>query len=274
MKKLALVIAAGFLLVSCSSRHNPAVSPFSPAYYTNTGKIKSSTVTTYIISSTTAGTYYYDSSGNIQRIDNTVSSIPSGSVFYQYTGSGMVSFIGNPQCVTQNGNESFSYDSSNRLSVMNFTATYTTTSNDVQTLNYGGDGYVDTINETQNGATACYRVITRDAYGFINREDIYPNPSSTTEFGYITFTRDDADKIVTENIFIGAVNMLTVSAVYDTSGFISQLNYSVGGLPVISQSFVTQSGPFAAAGLNGYYYTDKDLFGLAHDTVNAGSAGQ
>ena len=274
MKKLALIITAGFLLVSCSNRHNPASSPFSPAYYTNSGRIKTSSINSAIISSTADWTYFYDTTGKIERIDATVYSIPSGSVFYRYTSSGKVSFIGNPQCVTQSGNENFSYDASNRLGVMNFTATYTTTSNDVQTLNYGGDGYAGTINETQNGATVCYRVITRDANGYITREDLYPNPSASIEFGYITFDRDDADKIVTENIFIGAVNMFTVSAVYDTSGFISQLNYSEGGLPIISQSFQPQSGPFDPAGLNGYYYTDRDLFGLAHDTVNAGAAGQ
>jgi hypothetical protein len=274
MKKLAMIIAALFFMVSCSSRHSPATSPFSPAYYTNSGKIKTSDLTTDILLTTVDGTYYYDTAGRIRRIDNTILSLPAASTYYQYASSGKVSFIGDPGNPAANGNESFSYDSSNRLSVMNFTATNSTTSNDVQTLNYGGDGYADTINETQNGVTSCYRVITRDANGYIIREDIYPAQSSTTEFAYITFTRDGTHII--EDIYFGAVDMFTIEATYDATGFISQLVYAehAGLVMNITQNFYGQSGPFDPAGLDGYYYTDKDLFGFAHDTINTSVAGQ
>jgi hypothetical protein len=276
MKKLVVIIATLFFMVSCSSRHAPATSPFSPSYYTNSGKIKTSDLTTDILMTTVDGTYYYDTAGRIQRIDNTILSLPAASTYYQYTPSGRVSFIGNPGNLSADGNESFSYDSSGRLSVMNFTATTSTTSNDVQTLNYGGDGYADTINETQNGTTSCYRVITRNAGGYITKEDIFTTPALTTEFANITFARNDADKTVTEDIYFGAVDMLTITATYDTTDFISQLVYSehVGLVMNITQNFQTQSGPFDPAGLDGYYYTDKDLFGLVHDTINTSVAGQ
>jgi hypothetical protein len=147
---------------------------------------------------------------------------------------------------------------------------YTTGIIDIQALNYGADGFADTINETQNGIQSCYRVITRDTNGYIIKEDIYPDVSTTTEFAYITFTR--GVQTITEDIFFGGVKKMSLTANYDASEFISSLAYT-GTQPLFVQNFQVQSGPFEPAGLRGYYYTDKDLFGLAHETINSAGAG-
>ena len=273
MKKCALAVVLMIFLVSCSNRHTPSTSPFSPRAYTNSGRIKTTDATNDVLSTTTDGTYYYDSTGKIYRIDTAIISLPAESIYYQYTAAGKVSLVtGSLYNVGQSGSQSYGYDASGRLNMISYDWAVATGVVDTQTFGYGADGFADTVNEIQNGMQACYRMITRDINGYILREDIYPDVSTTTEFAYAIFTRGAGS--VTEDIFFGAVKKMEIIAVYDSNGFISRLEYSgTGAQALFTQNFQPQSGPFDPAGLRGYYYTDTDLFGLAHEAVNSTGAG-
>jgi hypothetical protein len=231
--------------------------------YQNNGRIQSASLSTYLGMTITAGeTYFYDTSGKIQRLDETVMGTPAGSASYRYTASGNLASIVQPAGSSAD-NEFYTYDAGGNMATHIYVDS-TGATTDAMTFTCTG-GLISRIDEAQSGVPSSYRLIIRDASGFITREDLYA-PGGVTPVGSINYVRDDASKTITVQMLLGGQLGCDELFSYDTSGFIQStaVNFYVMGslFYYVTISNTLQTGPFDAAGMDGYYYTDKDLFGV------------
>ncbi len=292
MKKTIIAMTALLLLfmISCSHRTNPT-DPFGPSttqtavstpvntpvVYTNNGRIKSTGLDTYIdMASMTidaAATYYYDAGGKIRYLAESVGGISEGNINYNYNANGKLISKINP-AGSGADNTYYGYDSSNRLSTLMVVTDSTTTTKMAQTFTYDGNNRISRIDESDNGTPSSYRIITRNASGYEVSEIIYI-ANTTTVMGNITFTRNDAAKTILVALTLTGMpgDSLDVVFAYDSTGFTSSETII---MPILGMNMTItntlQSGSFDAAGMNGFYYTDPDVYGMTYISAT-GSAG-
>ena len=140
-------------------------------------------------------------------------------------------------------------------------------------FSYDGNGRVSRIDQENNGAAASYRLISRDLSGYITREDYYD--MSDVTFGYVAFSRNDADKEITIEFYFYGYKVYTLVVDYDASGFWIGTACTAHMAPDVmfyTESNTLQAGLFDTGGMHGYNYTDEDLYPLwlfEGDPVNA-----
>jgi YD repeat-containing protein len=272
MKKTtaALFILMVFFMVSCSHKiaFNSPTSPSDGGGYTNSGKLKSQSIDTYFsplnmtISATT--NYYYDSVGRIRTASGTVNGMSgAGSTIYSYNSDGKLISVVTPQGSTSD-NTYYTYDASGRLATLKVITDSTTNTKMVQTFTYDANNRISRIDEVDNGTPASYRLLNRDANGYVTSEDVYP-PAGGTKGASITYVRDITNRTITVSFtFVGSpYDPLTMVYSYDASGF---LQSTEAIMPILSTDMdlvnTLQNGLFDPAGMKGYYFTDSDLYGM------------
>jgi hypothetical protein len=212
-----------------------------------------------------SATYYYDSSGKIRYETEYVSGVSGGNINFNYNSNGkLISKI--TPAGGGSDNTYYAYDSSNRLSSLIVVTDGTANTKIAQTFTYDANNRISRIDESDNGSPASFRLITRDASGYDASEIIY-YPGTMTQLGTITFTRNAAAKTISVALTLLGMSgdSLDVIYSYDSTGFVSTETVI---MPVFGENFtisnVLQNGPFDAGGMNGYYYTDPDIYGMTY----------
>jgi YD repeat-containing protein len=281
MKKIIFALTASLLLfmISCSHRTNPT-DPFGPSTtqtaiitpvntpvtYTNSGRLKSTGINTYIafisMTVTASSVFYYDGTGKIQYANTSANGVSGGRTNYSYNSNGKLISIVTPAGSGADNNY-YTYDSSNRLSKLIIVTDGATTTKVAQTFTYDANNRISRIDESDNGTAVSYRLITRDSSGYDVSETAY-FPGTSNVLANIAFTRNDATKTISVAMtLLGETgDSIDATFTYDGTNFITSQGAS---LPSLGESYTSnntlQSGPFDPAGMNGYYYTDMDLYG-------------
>jgi len=261
---IILVFAAAVLLSGCKEHVSPA--PITDL--SGGGRIVSSSMTaTYSYMTITAeAEYYYDFSGKITGEAISSMGYLQGTNIYTYTAAGKLEKIDND---TTADVITYTYDGADRLASR--TKTDGTDTN-VKTFTQGTDNLISRIDEALNGSPVSERIIHRDAGGYITSEDIYA-PGGTVPVGEITYTRNDSAKTITMEMAFGGSVGMSFLLEYESSGFLEKetiIQYMTGTpMSRIEVIYTLQEGLFDSGGMNGYYYTDKDLFGVVWVDVTA-----
>lgn len=276
MKKVFIAVMAVALIftASCSHRRGTPTSASSSDSYTNTGRLKSTSIDTYVellgMTITATNTYGYDSAGRIRNTTGTYAGYTVKGNTYNYNSDGkLISIIG-PQTSGSN-DQYYTYDSSGRLATLSVITYDTTNTTMVQTFTYDSNNRISRIDEAIDGTAASYRLLTRDSSGYVTVENIYA-PGGTTSAGTITYTRDNTLKTIkiTMAFIWDTTFSMSVTYAYDSSGFYLSQTAEMPGLnQVITTVNALQDGPFDPAGMKGYYFTDSDLYGMTYISTYA-----
>jgi len=287
MKKIigSILIVIALLSVSSCSRHlgpaspnAPGITPVStPETYYNNGKLQSQSINIYMgMTITASATYYYDATGKIRRLDETMMGFSAGSVYLHYTASGKILNEVAPAGSSMN-DVYYTYDANNHISTrICVDSSSATTTIDAMTFTTDPSGLITRIDESQYGTPTSYRLITRDAGGLITREDIY-SPGAVVTYGYTNYVRDSVLKTVTEQCYLMSAHLCDIVISYDSSGFYQSevITYFPGnsGYPPCTLLNTLQTGSFDPGGENGYYFNDKDLFGVVWMRISVNGFG-
>ncbi|MFP4465700.1 MAG: hypothetical protein ACLFP1_01465 [Candidatus Goldiibacteriota bacterium] len=264
----AVVIALSVFAAGCTEHVGPAAITdldnwgSGDGTAAGSGKIKSTSMTAVYSSMTvtTDSVYSYDDTGKITEEIVSAYGYTQNTYGYTYTAAGKLEKREN-----ETGTEvtAYTYDASDGL--------ITRTSNDgtdenVKAFTLGTDNLISRIDESENGISRSTRIINRDANGYITSEDVY-QPGGGTWVAEITYVRDDAAKTINVSFGPSSWNpIMTFLYEYDSSGFLQKqtITQYLSGTPQSEITLINtlQSGPFDAGGMNGYYYMDKDLFGV------------
>jgi len=262
MKKHIVLILVVILLASCTAHKapNPITGPESMG---NTGRIKRIIIDTTIgdMRINVAETYNYDSMGRFVNVETSAFGYTSTDKTYSYYSSGLLNRISG----TDGSYQYYEYDSFGRLSKRSvFDASGTPTN--VKEFAYNPDGTIYTVDEWQNQVKSSHRVFLRDVQGFVASEQIYTGTGSFR--GVMNYTRNDTLKTINLEMVIGTAQQMFIELRYDSSGFYSG-SYIANVAAAITQTAELQNGPFDPAGMKGYYYSDKDIYGVFWPDISA-----